>query len=756
MLKNIIQRKAHELDREQLDSSLSTLAEKTTIALLAKRYAVYVLASRGLKVLFNVEIDFRTYGKSPEELALQITNFLVKNGVRLAEVTDLVCGGGDLGPLPDGIYNLTERVRDESWKRMQNSSLNRGPLIAWELKRILELQKDGGHINASLCSPLSFATITADDVDSLAKERRFELSGGLKGFVKITPLSATAALLSEIENIKPENLNLLVMTLDDLFASVVRKTGPHIVRELAAQDANQALRKFDFARIVESLNQEGFTIPPHFRLAARDMGTGVGEICELLMIAESGRVSSSLSRSLMRVVDTYARHVAMMLQMACAGEPYERPHFIAVTSMRAIDPNFRQLFGKIRDRIDIPYTPVMCLYSFEHEYMIANHLFEVYVNPAEADGRLDVAVEARSMKQALQVLESSAVKESAFSFSSLLDEVTESISEGKLKPANFVLAGADNEDALIAVSEAKELGLIGRLALIGDPQETAEAIARTKVPLSPGSDPNVEIISIDPLATDPVDKKKSMAAVFREFIENHPEFVVMKGSLDTPVILRQALSIYKPGSGPGGPETTSSKRVASHTALFVLPNGRFFALSDAAVNPGFKSADDLLKVVENQVNVIRNVVETRRTLKVAIITAVEKETSAIPTTVLAAETQSRAQELQKRYGPLIVEGPLSFDLATVPGVAEEKDYHGQIQGDADCLVATELNTANVLYKTLSKTVASLGLQVDNGGIITAGPGTVPIVLTSRGDTAQTKLNSILIALTYSLRTHQSS
>ncbi|HTY22023.1 MAG TPA: phosphate acyltransferase, partial [Desulfomonilaceae bacterium] len=482
-----------------------------------------------------------------------------------------------------------------------------------------------------------------------------------------------------------------------------------------------------------------------------DIGTGVGEICELMMIAESGRVSSSLSRSLMHVVDAYARHVAMMLQMACAGESSERPHYIVVTSMRAIDPHFRRLFGKIRDRIDIPFTPVMCLYSFEHEYLIANHLFELYVNPAGSDNRLDMAVEASSMKHALKVLESASSKESVFSFGSLLDRVTEPISEGKLGPASLVLVGADNEEALMAVSEAKELGLIGRIALIGDAKEIGIAVARTKVPLSLGSDPMLELVPIDPLATDSAGKKKSMAEVFRRFIEDHPDFIVMKGSLDTAAILRQALSIYSAGSETGTPGRVDSKKVASHTALFVLPNGRFFALSDAAINPSFKNADALLRVLENQVDVIRKVVDTRRPLKVAIITAVEKETSAIPTTLLAAETEERSQELQDQYGPLVVEGPLSFDLATVPEAAAEKDYHGQIQGDADCLVATEINTANVLYKMLSKTVGSLGLIVENGGIITAGPGTAPIVLTSRGDTAQTKLNSILLALAYSLQ-----
>jgi phosphate butyryltransferase len=88
-------------------------------------------------------------------------------------------------------------------------------------------------------------------------------------------------------------------------------------------------------------------------------------------------------------------------------------------------------------------------------------------------------------------------------------------------------------------------------------------------------------------------------------------------------------------------------------------------------------------------------------------------------------------------------------LATAPEVAAEKHYQGKIMGDANCLVATEINTANVLYKMLSKTMGSLGLVIDIGGIITAGPGTTPIVLTSRGDTAQTKFNSILLALAYS-------
>ncbi len=751
ILGNVARRKAIEMDHTQLERSLKQVERTITVALIAKRYAVYVLAVQGFRVLFRSEIDFRTFGTSPEGLALQITNLLQKTEIKLSEVTDVVCGGGDLGTVPDGIYVLTEKVRDESWKRLHNSSLNRGALVAWELRNLLKRQGERDVINASLCSPLSFSTLRSEDVRNLFRAESRELRQSLQGFVKVTPLKSVAALLSEIHSINPETLNLLVMTLDELFASVARKIGARVVREITAQEANRVLMEFDFDKIVECLKQENFTIPPHFRLANPEIGTGVKEICELLMIVESGKISTSLARSLMHVVNSYARQVAMVLEMASAGKPAQRPDFIVITSMMALDRHFHQLFARIRDMLDKPFTPIMCLDSLEQEYLIANHLFEMYVNPAKGDRRLHYTVEATSVQHALQVLGAGDGAGETFSFSSLLDEVTGYITEGKFRPADLVLVGADNEDALVAVSNAKDYGLVGRVALIGNPAEIEDAVERSKVQLSPNLDPTVEIVPIDPLAVDFDAKKKSMAETFSAFLKENRDFLVMKGSVDTAGLLREALSIYKTDSESAAGAAPAPRRLASNTALFVLPDGRFLALSDAAVNPGFRNAESLTKVIENQLDVVRKVVATRHTLKVALITAVEKETAAIPATLLAAEAEERAKALEDRYGPLIVEGPLSFDLATVPDVAKEKHYQGRIMGDANCLVATDINTANVIYKMLSKTMGTLGLLVDNGAIITAGPGTVPIVLTSRGDTAQTKFNSILLALAYSTR-----
>ena len=497
---------------------------------------------------------------------------------------------------------------------------------------------------------------------------------------------------------------------------------------------------------MDHLKQEGFVIPPNFRLASREIGTGVKEVCELLMIVRSGKISPALSKSMMHVVDCYARQVAQVLEMASAGEISERPHYIVITSMMALDPYFQELFVKIRNRVDSPLTPMLCLDSLEHEYLIANHIFEMYVNPAQGDRRLHYTVEATSMKHALQVLVSAGLGGGAFSFSSLLDEVTGHITQGKFPASNLVLVGADNEDALVAVSNAKDYGLVSKLALIGNPDEIMNAVDHAKVSLSPGIDPKVQIVPIDPLATDLESKKRAISDVFRSFLKENSDFIIMKGGVDTATLLREALSIYKTDDAP---QEKPAKKMASHTALFVFPDGRFFALSDAAVNPGFRSSDALLQVIENQIDVVRSVVDTSHTLKVAMITAVEKETSAIPATLLAAEAEDRGNSFDGKYGPVIVEGPLSFDVATAADVAEEKHYEGQIKGDANCLVATDINTANVLYKLLTKTMGSLGVMLDNGGIITAGPGTIPIVLTSRGDTAQTKFNSILLALAYS-------
>ena len=88
---------------------------------------------------------------------------------------------------------------------------------------------------------------------------------------------------------------------------------------------------------------------------------------------------------------------------------------------------------------------------------------------------------------------------------------------------------------------------------------------------------------------------------------------------------------------------------------------------------------------------------------------------------------------------LIIEGPISVDLALSPESAHEKGYAGRIQGDADLLLAPNIDVANAVYKAFT---------VTSGATVAASVigGEVPLILTSRGDTARTKLASIALTL----------
>ena len=467
------------------------------------------------------------------------------------------------------------------------------------------------------------------------------------------------------------------------------------------------------------------------------------------MIGESGRISQQLSHRLSHVVNMYSRRVAQILEMASAGAPSERPHFTVITSMMALDPHFLTLFAKIRNRIDNPFTPVMCVDSLEHEYLIANHLFEMYVNPAQGDRRLDFSVESAGIRHALMVVQSAGGDRRTFSFSSLMESVSGAISDGTASPGKLVLVGADNDDALAAAVNAGNSVCWRRWCSSAIPRtfkklrnirESRWIRSGTKVWRS---SPSTRWRWILKKRRNPW--RRFLAISFRR----NPEFIVMKGSISTAPLLHKALSIY---SGPGDSGEGQRKRRASHTALFVLPDGRFFALSDAGVNPGFRNPDALPHGNREPGRDRAQAGRARQDTQGGNHHC-RRETDLRPS---RQHTLPRRPPSKPRHWMSVMahswwKAPLSFDLATVPEVSEEKHYEGLIRGDADCLVATDINTANVLYKMLSKTMGSLGLIVDTGSLITAGPGSVPIVLTSRGDTAQTKMNSILLALAYCRR-----
>jgi phosphate butyryltransferase len=89
----------------------------------------------------------------------------------------------------------------------------------------------------------------------------------------------------------------------------------------------------------------------------------------------------------------------------------------------------------------------------------------------------------------------------------------------------------------------------------------------------------------------------------------------------------------------------------------------------------------------------------------------------------------------------IVEGPLSLDVAMDLGIAQEKHYTGRIRGNADVLILPDIDSGNILWKTLT-TQSGAALA----GVILCGD--MPLILTSRGDSIRSKLASLSLAIKF--------
>jgi phosphate butyryltransferase len=86
----------------------------------------------------------------------------------------------------------------------------------------------------------------------------------------------------------------------------------------------------------------------------------------------------------------------------------------------------------------------------------------------------------------------------------------------------------------------------------------------------------------------------------------------------------------------------------------------------------------------------------------------------------------------------LVDGPMALDGAIDPESARIKGMGGPVAGDADCLLFPNLEAGNTFYKA--------GTKLGGAEIAAVVAGArVPCVLSSRGDTAKTKLSSIALA-----------
>lgn len=159
-------------------------------------------------------------------------------------------------------------------------------------------------------------------------------------------------------------------------------------------------------------------------------------------------------------------------------------------------------------------------------------------------------------------------------------------------------------------------------------------------------------------------------------------------------------------------------------------------LTDAAIN--------IEPTLEDKVHIVQNAIDFAVAMgiaapNVALLAAVETVNPRMRATLDAAVLCKMADRGQIRGGRL--DGPLAFDNAISAEAAQRKGIVSPVSGQADILVAPDIESANMLAKQLEY----LGDAITAGLVLGAR---VPIILTSRADSAATRLASAAIAVRY--------
>jgi len=274
------------------------------------------------------------------------------------------------------------------------------------------------------------------------------------------------------------------------------------------------------------------------------------------------------------------------------------------------------------------------------------------------------------------------------------------------------LAAAHERSALEAVADAHAKGYIEAI-LIGDVEKIKAIGGEAGLDLSP-----FELV--------PSDGDGDAAFKATDIVAAGDADILMKGYVHTDDLLRAILR------REGGLRTG---RLMSHVFVMAPPShGRFFLISDGAMN--------IAPTLHQKVQILLNAVYVGLALgiekpKVACLSAVETVNANIPGTV-DADSLRKMSEDGVFKSPCAVWGPLALDNAVSEEAARTKGISGPVAGRADVLIVPNIESGNMLFKSM----VYFGNSPLAGIVVGAK---VPIVLTSRADSPESKLLSIALS-----------
>ncbi len=290
------------------------------------------------------------------------------------------------------------------------------------------------------------------------------------------------------------------------------------------------------------------------------------------------------------------------------------------------------------------------------------------------------------------------------------DQIIERV-KGFPSAKRMAVAAAGDEHTLEAVMHARKEGIVDPI-LVGDKAVIDEILSKMG-----------ETVAEENIYDYP-DLKDAAEFAVKLVKEGKADFL-MKGKLDTAVILKAVVN-KEHGLGQG--------RTMSHFTMFEVPTYHKILVP---VDGGMVTYPTL----EQKKDIIDNTVETLISMgydcpKVGVLACVEKLNPKMPETVEANELK----EMNKRgeIKNCIVEGPISYDCALSKEIADFKGFESPVAGDADILIAPNIHAGNIMGKMLAVTC-----KARMAGMIVGAK--CPIVLTSRGSSADEKYMSIVVS-----------
>lgn len=282
-----------------------------------------------------------------------------------------------------------------------------------------------------------------------------------------------------------------------------------------------------------------------------------------------------------------------------------------------------------------------------------------------------------------------------------------------LPPATIVIAAAEDKKNAGLARLAREKGFIKKAILTGNSDQIKTILNEINEPLD-----FYEIIDC------PDDRTAAIEAV--KAVREGRAQILVKGRLETVYYLK---AILDKENG------VAASKVLSNLTMLEMPSyHKFICVTDNAIMP--------LPNVEEKKLIALNVAPLMKAIevdnpKVAALSALEVVNPKVPSTVDADALQAMSRNGE--MGNFIVEGPIAYDIAISKEASAGKKHVSEVAGEPDILLMPNLEAANILTKAYK-----FHAQANSGGLVMGAK--VPVVLNSRSDDSERRLNSLMMAM----------